>query len=722
MSVGLPDIVAQIRGYAADADLQPVMNAYVIAAKAHAGQTRKSGEPYVSHPLAVASILAGMRMDVETIATALLHDALEDNPISKAELSKEVGPVIAELVDGVTKVGKLKYRSKEELQAENFRKMMLAMSRDVRVILVKLADRLHNMQTIGHHDKVEKRQTIARETMEIYVPIAYRLGLARLKTELEDHCFRVLHPEAAAAIEAWLQDTQADRTKYIEQVRAQLEAMCAGVGVPATVSGRAKEPYSIFRKMEAQGLTVDRVPDLLAFRLLVEGDDVGRCYLLLGEVHHGFPPVPGRIKDYIGRPKPNGYRSLHTTVEGPMRRAIEVQIRTEAMHRQAEEGVASHWRYKEGHLAITAEEIARISRIRELVEAAMGAPTAADFMQTVKGELYGDEVFVFTPAGDVKRLRAGATVLDFAYAVHTQVGHRCSGARVNGAWVKLSYELKTGDSVHILTSTTQKPTHDWLQIATTGRAHERIKRFLHEEERGIGIAIAQNVVEAELKRLGWSLAKARTEGLVAELLAETGAKDLDDVLFQVVRGQFSAAAIARKLVPESEPAPPSEPASAFGGLLRRFRRPTEPATPVLIGGEAGMVIRMARCCTPLRGQPIEGYITRGKGFTVHRVECAELKKLDPNLRIRCAWDPDSTARQAAEISVVCSDRPGILASISKTCEVANVNIGRAEVRPLSDGRALVVLEVAVFDGEELARLIRSVEKVPGVESVSKGPA
>ncbi|MEO0604809.1 MAG: RelA/SpoT family protein, partial [Myxococcota bacterium] len=477
MSPTISDIMECIKGYSPDADLKPVMTAYLLAARAHAGQTRKSGEPYLTHPLAVAMILADLRMDVETIATALLHDALEDNPITKEEMQAEIGPVVTGLVDGVTKIGKLRFRSREELAAENFRKMMLAMSRDLRVILVKLADRLHNMSTIQHH-KPEKRATIAKETSEIYVPIANRLGLSRIKSRLEDHCFEALHPQAYEHVVDYLQTSQADRDEYTDEVARDLREHLASHGITARVKGRAKSAASIFRKMVTRGLDVGDIPDLLAFRVLV--DDVSTCYASLGLVHAKYPPIPDRIKDYIARPKTNGYQSLHTTVTGRGDRRVEIQIRTDAMDRVAEEGIAAHWQYKEGHLALSPEDVLRIGKIREVFEAAREAEDATEFMEAVKVEFYSDEVFVFTPMGDVKRFPAGATALDFAYAVHTDVGEHCTGARVNGKMVPLRYELQSGDVMEILTSESQRPNRDWLQIARTSRAITKIRRYLRQ--------------------------------------------------------------------------------------------------------------------------------------------------------------------------------------------------------------------------------------------------
>lgn len=708
----ISEILDTIRGYSPDADLQPVMKAYLLAAKAHAGQTRKSGEPYLTHPLAVAKILADMKMDVETISTALLHDALEDNPLSVAEMRAEMGDVVTNLVDGVTKIGKLRFRSSEELQAENFRKMMLAMSADLRVILVKLADRLHNMETLGFHGKPEKMKGIARETIEIFVPIANRLGLTRMKSALEDLCFLYLEPEACSEINAFLEETHGDRVAYTHRVAEALEQQLRGQGVKCEVFGRAKHRFSIFKKMQEGGLRVAEVQDLLGFRVLV--DDIGECYHALGLIHASFPPVPDRIKDYIARPKANGYQSLHTTVIGPEGLRVEVQIRTRDMHRVAEEGIAAHWKYKEGRLALSTEDVARISRIRDLFESAREADNATDFMETVKGEFYADEVFVFTPNGDVKQVAQGATTLDFAYAIHTDVGNRCTGAKVNGRMVPLRYQLKSGDTVEILTSPSQKPNRDWLEIARTGRAIQKIRRELRLEERALGIRLGQEMLEAELKRYHSNLQKCKADGKLLEVAQARGYKELDQMFVEVAHGQVTPAAIARELLPEEQRTPQANPISS---LLTRWRGRSE--SPVLISGEDGVLVTFARCCAPLPGEAVAGFITRGRGISVHKLDCEQLKTQDSERRIAVEWDPRSTSKHSGEIQILCTDRPGMLSDITKVCEQAQVNINRAEARNMPDGRALCTLELAVRDVAELTKLIKNIERLVGVEGVNR---
>jgi len=716
--IHISDIIDTIRGYAPDADLGVVMQAYLLAAAAHAGQTRKTGEPYLTHPMEVAKILADLRMDVDTISTALLHDALEDNPISAEEMAAQVGPVITELVDGVTKIGKLKYRSKEELQAENFRKMMLAMSKDVRVILVKLADRLHNMRTLDGH-RPDKRERISRETLDIYVPIANRLGLVNFKSELEDLCLTWLDSEVFASITRFLEETAADREVYIAQVVEALEAELRAAGVEGKVSGRAKARSSIYAKMKSNGVGPEDVPDLLAFRLMVP--DVGSCYLMLGQVHARYAPVPGRIKDYIARPKANGYQSLHTTVVGPDNRRIEIQIRTESMHQVAERGIAAHWTYKEGHLALRPEDVVEMSRIRELFEATKETEDATDFMESVKVAFYADEVFVFTPAGEVKRLPAGATPIDFAFAVHSDVGATCTGAKVDGRMVPLSYALRSGETVEIMTHPSQRPRRDWLEFARSGRAISKIRRFLRQEEEDAAVRMGRELIEAELSRFDMTLERCRSEGRLEAYLKERSHKTVDTVLVEIARGHQAPGDIARQILPDGVWLSRQEEArrSRIASFLNGFRRPKS-LSPVRITGEDGVLVSYAGCCNPLPGEPVVGFITRGRGITVHRADCRSLGGLEEDRRVPVEWDTSHRTRHSNTLSIRCSDRPGILASITRICEAAQVNIERAEARSkASNGAGLVTLQLAVTDLAELTKVIRNVEKIPGVESVER---
>ncbi len=721
----ISEIVEKIRTYSPDADVKPVMTAYLLAARAHASAGVDMVGPSAmlvrvilrSLLVAVAMTLADIHMDVETIATALLHDALEDNPVSvREDMERDVGPVVTRLVDGVTKIGKLKFRSQEELAAENFRKMMLAMSQDIRVILVKLADRLHNMSTIEHH-KPEKQKSIALETMEIFVPIANRLGLDSFKTKLEDYCLLALEPQAWRDVDDFLAKTQGDREEYTARVVDALEKNLRGQGIDCRVKGRAKHRASIWRKVKNQGISLSEVSDLLAFRVLVK--DVGNCYGALGSVHASFPPIPDRIKDYIARPKPNGYQSLHTTVIGPEGRRIEVQIRTEEMNRVADEGIAAHWKYKEGHLALAPEDVVKITRIREMFDSAKDAENAAEFMERVKVEFYADEVFVFTPKGDIKRLPLGATALDFAFAVHSDVGMRCTGARVNGRMVPLRYEVRSGDTLEVLTSPHQKPNRDWLNIARTGRALEKIRRHLRLEEREQGMRLGRELLEAELKKYGSTLSKIKVDDdRIQDCFKRRGVSNLDGLLVDIARGQIAPLTAVRDFLGEEVlQKKEAEESSALGSLIRRFRGRSE--SPVLITGEDGLLVQFAKCCGPLPGEPIVGFITRGRGITVHRSTCAQLTTLEADRRVPVEWDPTMQSTHSGEIEIVCAHRPGMLAHITRLCEQNQVNIQRAEAKTVGDDRALCTLQLAVRDIAELTRLIRNLEKIGGVESVHR---
>ncbi len=718
MTTTIASILDTIKGYAPDADLGVVMTAYLLAARAHAGQTRKSGEAYLHHPLEVAEILADLRMDVDTIATALLHDALEDNPLSKEEMTAEVGPVITEIVDGVTKIGKLKYRSKDEYQAENFRKMMLAMSRDLRVILVKLADRLHNMRTLDGH-KPEKRKQISAETLDVYAPIANRLGLTAIKGELEDLCLHHMEPDAHAEIMAHLDATAVDREAFIGRVQDALRDLLHEAGVEGKVKGRVKTPASIWRKMVSQRKRVGEVPDILAFRVVVP--DVNACYSLLGVIHGAWEPVPGRIKDYVARPKPNGYRSLHTTVIGPEGKLVEVQIRTADMDRVSEEGIAAHWKYKEGHLDLPAGDLIEIARLREVFDAVADAPDAVDFMERTKAAFYADEVLVFTPAGEVKKFPVGATPVDFAYAIHSDVGDHCTGAKVDGRMVPLDHVLKSGETLEILTSPHQCPRRDWLRFARTGRALSRIRRFLRQQEEDQAVRIGTRLLETELGRFDWSLSRAHKEGRFEGYLRDRSIKDANPIYVELAKGNVAVEDVARAVLPEGVWVSRVEQAqkNRLAGLLR-WNKP-KARSPVLIGGEDDVLVQYAGCCNPLPGEAVEGFITRGRGITVHRADCRTLAETEADRRVPVAWDLAVGARHSNALHIFCHNRPGILASITKVCEVVGVNIERAEAEAIEGGAgsARVTLQLGVKDLEELTRVIRNVEKIDGVEAVAR---
>jgi GTP diphosphokinase / guanosine-3',5'-bis(diphosphate) 3'-diphosphatase len=713
--VRLEHILETIQGYAPDADVDVVMRAYLYAARAHDGQTRKSGEPYLMHPMAVAGILASWHMDVDTIATGFLHDTMEDCLASHEELAAMFGVQVADMVDGVTKIGKLRFRNKEEAQAENFRKMILAMAKDVRVILVKLADRLHNMRTMEHM-RPDRQRDISQETLDIFAPIANRLGLATVKQELEDLAFSFLHPDVYDALRLHFDQTAADRDAYIATVRDALQDYLSDRDLPCQVSGRVKHFYSIYRKMQAQNLTVDQVHDLLAFRIFV--DDLGQCYTALGFIHARYQHLPDRIKDYIAQAKSNGYQSLHTVVIGPDNRQIEIQIRTHAMHRVAEAGIAAHWKYKEGHLALSAADISKIARLRELFETAREVEDPQEFMEAVKVDLFANEIFVFTPRGDVKVLAQGATTLDFAYAVHTEVGNRCSGAKVNGRIVPLRHELRNGDSVEILTKPDQHPSRDWLEMAKTGRALSKIRRFVREAERERAREVGRELVEAELKRFDETLQKAQKSGRLDEAIKKSGYRSADQLFLAVGQGHMTMEKLAPQLLPPgvwealSNPRP-----NVITSFLQRLRKKAQ--SPVLISGQDDLMVSYAQCCNPLPGESVAGFITRGKGISVHLRACPQLLALEPERRVEVEWQQNAGGKHTGEVHLICTDEAGMLAEIGAACKTRNINVTRMEARSIEDRKASFTLEVSVTDVKELTALMQTLEKIKGVIAVER---
>jgi len=711
----LNDILDRVKGYAPDADLDLVMRAYVYSARAHAGQMRKSGEPYLIHPIAVAGLLADLHMDVDTIAVGLLHDTMEDCLATQEDLHAQFGVEVAEMVDGVTKIGKLNFRSKHEAQAENFRKLVLAMARDVRVILVKLCDRLHNMRTMVHMNP-DRQAAISRETMEIYAPIANRLGLAQLKSELEDLCFRYLHPEVYAGLEARIGEKHEERQSWIARTAAELKDHLAKRSVDCEVKGRPKHLWSIYSKMRHQNLTYEQIHDRDAFRVFV--GDLGACYTALGLIHASYRHVPERLKDYIANPKSNGYQSLHTVILGPDGRQIEVQIRTHEMHRVAEFGIAAHWRYKEGHLALSREDLGKIARLRELFEAARDVDDPTEFLETVKVDLFSDEIFVFTPRGDVKFLPDGATVLDFAYAIHTEVGATCTGALVNGRMVPLRHELSAGDTTEIIRRADQKPSRAWLEWAKTGRALSKIRRTIREEERIKGMETGRQMLDNELRKRGFNFTKMLKRGEVLEAAKAHGHRKEEHLYLAMAQGHLPIRKVLSDLVPADQLEPEDESAKgALATLISKLRRRSE--SPVLINGQSDVLVNYARCCNPLPGEPVVGYITRGRGITVHHRTCKTVLSLEDDRRVPVQWHRGAKGMHSGELRIICADEPGMLADIGAACKASDVNVTRMEAKSIDDHKALFTLEVSVSDVAQLDRLIRNLEKIDDVIRVDR---
>jgi guanosine-3',5'-bis(diphosphate) 3'-pyrophosphohydrolase len=687
-----------------------IRRAWARASEAHRGQSRLSGDPYILHPVEVAKILADLHMDADTIVAALLHDVVEDTSVSLEDIEREFGPSVAALVDGVTKLSRLEVRSQEEEQVENLRKMFLAMARDIRVILIKLADRLHNMRTLKHLPPTRVRR-IALETREIYAPLANRLGIFRIKWELEDLAFQFLEPEAFQEVRERVAKRRREREQAVEDAIRVLESRLRELNIEAEVSGRAKHLYSIYQKMVTQGKDFSQIYDLMAMRVLVE--TVPQCYAVLGLVHEIWKPVPGRFKDYIAMPKSNLYQSLHTTVIGPGGEPLEVQIRTFEMHHVAEYGIAAHWRYKEGREGKQDREFEqKLAWLRQLMEWQRDMRDASEFLETLKVDLFSDEVFVFTPKGDVIELPAGATPVDFAYRIHTDVGHHCVGARVNGRMVPLDTALANGDIVEVLVNRSSPgPSADWLGFVKTSQARARIRQWLRRERREAHLERGREILERELKRLGLAIGEERT----GDLLRKAGFSSVDEVAMSLSEGTLSPAQVLHRLKEEWEhreaPALRPKPARPLAG----------PA--VSVRGQSRMLVRFGRCCQPVPGDPIIGYLTRGRGVSVHRLDCPNLSHLtaEPDgaeRLIEVAWEPNAAdAPLPAELDVRAWDRPGLLADVANV--VSKTNVLNASARGLQDHTAIVRLTLEVRSLDQLTEIMRRLEALPYVIRVGR---
>ncbi len=709
----LNDIVERVQAARPSADIELIHKAYVFTAKVHHGQLRQSGEPYLIHPLNVAFILAEWNLDEETVVTGLLHDTVEDTVATADELRGLFGDTVAQMVDGVTKISRVVISDVADQKAESLRKMILAMGKDLRVVLVKLADRLHNMRTVGHLPS-DKQVSVARETQEIYIPIASRLGMSRVKMELEDRCFEVLHPEDYRELLRLADERKRDRESHIRGVIELLEAKLKESGVEAAVKGRSKHIAGVFQKMARQGIDFDHVYDFIGFRIVAK--TVRDCYEALGIVHSLWKPVPGRFKDYIAMPKPNLYQSLHTTVFGPNAELMEIQIRTEEMHALAEYGVAAHWKYKEGR-PVVGKGDQMFLWLRQILELQQEMKDPGEFLNTVKVELFPEEVYVFTPRGDVKELPQGATTVDFAYAVHTEVGNHCVGAKVNGKMVPLKTPLKNGDVVEIITHPAHRPSKDWLKIAKTSRALNKIRAFVRQEQQERSLALGRQILERELRKYSLSVNKILKAKEFEETLQETRLKTADDYYIALGYGKMSLLPLLRRLVPP-EQLQEKVKDSRLGELIKRIT--TKRPSAVIVKGMDDLFIRLGNCCHPVPGDPIVGFITRGRGVTVHAKDCPKALENDPARAIDVAWEAGSKAAHPVKLKVVCADKPGLLADISRTITASDVDIRRAVVMTTRDNRAICNFEVSVNDAHHLAALIKSIEKVKNVFSVERG--
>ncbi|HYN02391.1 MAG TPA: bifunctional (p)ppGpp synthetase/guanosine-3',5'-bis(diphosphate) 3'-pyrophosphohydrolase [Vicinamibacteria bacterium] len=711
------DIQETVQRHHPDTDLEILRKAYIFSAVEHKGQVRASGEPYLVHPLEVAAILAEMRMDPVCVAVGLLHDVLEDTLTTPERLLEYFGPDVLHIVEGVTKISKIPFATTEERQAETYRKMLLAMVDDIRVILVKLADRLHNMRTLQHLPE-DRQQRISRETLDIYAPIAGRLGMAKVKNELEDLAFRHHDPPGYEALAARVAERRERAASFVEKIRTTVADKLRSAGVEAQIEGRIKRLHSIQQKLKRQKIDLEQVYDFVALRVLVNG--VPDCYAALGVLHNTWRPVPGRIKDFIAMPRPNGYQSLHTSVFSEDGHPFEVQIRTHDMHRIAEEGIAAHWKYKEGRTGVDKDDHA-FTWLRQLLEWQQEVKDPHEFLNSLKLDLYPEEVYCFTPKGEVKMLPRGASPIDFAYAIHTEVGHQCVGARVNGKMVPLRYKLKNGDIVEILTSSGHKPSRDWLGFTVTNKAKARVRHYLNTTEKQQALEIGRKHLERELRRYDLSLKKVVSEPSPLESLAQelgVGSR-LDDLFAALGYGKVSVRQVlARLLPPEKLQAPPEKPRPVVDAVKRFLRRNDERIT---VKGTDDLLVYRAKCCNPIMGEPIVGYITRGKGVSVHSVKCPNVTNLayDPDRRIAVEWEAGAEGGYEVRLAVGLQDRPGALAAVTAALAALQTDVRDAQVRTFDDRTASIEITVRINDLKHLDKVLKSVRGVTGVTDVAR---
>jgi len=703
-------------------DLTGLRKAFEFAAARHLGQKRVSGEAFMVHPLMVTLQLADMHMDLVCLETGLLHDVVEDTTATLAEVKKEFGDDVARVVDGVTKLSKLNLASREERQAESVRKMLLAMVNDIRVIMVKLADRLHNMRTIGSLSP-ERQERIAAETMEIYAPIAHRLGMGKIRAELEDLSFRVLEPEASTGLLKEFEAAHIENEGFVKEIKHTVEQLLARENIPARVEGRLKRAYSVFQKLKRQKIGLDQVYDLLAVRIVT--DSVKNCYAALGVIHNEWHPIPGRIKDFIAIPRPNLYQSLHTSVMGPGGRHFEVQIRTDEMHRVAEEGIAAHWKYKEGRRG--AEDDQRITWLRQLVEWQREMHDPGEFMSTLKVDLYPEEVYTFTPKGRVITLPRDATPIDFAYAIHSDVGNTCTGAKVNGRIVQLKYGLRNGDVVEILTQAGHLPSKDWLALVKTSRARNKIKHVINTTERVKAIEIGEKYLEREARRFGVALSRI-TEAQMDAVASDYGVSKIEDLHAALGYGKYSARQVLQKLAPDQvtpenpQAAPVPEPSA---GATSTQRQPGSDQDLIIkVKGIDDLLVYRAKCCNPIRGEAIVGYVTRGKGVAVHSLSCTNVQNLmyEVERKIDVEWARAATETFQVKLLIHTEDRPGILNQLTQALFGEQINIRSLEARGdderATDG-AIIDVTVEVRDKKQLERVVSAVRRISGVRDIER---
>lgn len=712
-------LISRVTAYYPDADFVMLRKAFNYATKAHEGQKRRSGEDYIIHPINVAATLVKLRLDLDSIIAGLLHDVVEDCGIEPTEIQDEFNPAVAQIVVGLTKISKIKFKTKEESQAENFRKMVVAMAKDIRVIIVKLADRMHNMRTLQYVSE-EKQKKIAKETLDIYVPLATRLGINSVKSELEDLCLRFLKPETYYELREKVAMKKSERESYIKDTRNILIEKLNEYSLKAEVKGRPKHFYSIYKKIANRGVDYDQIQDILAFRIIV--NNITECYKCLGIIHSSYTPIPGRFKDYIAIPKVNNYQSLHTTVIGPKAERIEIQIRTHEMDEVAETGVAAHWKYKEG----IASGANKLEWVQELLDYNQSVENNSEFMYTVKNDLDIGGVFVFTPQGDVRELRYGATPLDFAYAVHTEVGHKCVGAKINGRIVPLRHHLKSGDTIEILTSKTQKPSKDWLNIVKSGRARAKIKQWLQKEDREKKKEEGTDIFEKACRVYGSSIKQIKKVGDDKVVVEKFNMANFGDLLINIGAGKTDIKAVIqelpslKKIVEKEEEENKLSEIETFSHKIKKSSRSkSNMDNAVIVDGLDDLMVRMAKCCNPIPGDSIVGYVTRGRGITVHTKECKRVNSTELDRGVNVEWNPNLGIKYPVTIRVITLDKPGILSLISNQITNQGINIRSAMAKSLPDRRGSFIFEIEVGDYSELLKSIHNIEALEEVISVQR---
>ncbi|MBN2062764.1 MAG: bifunctional (p)ppGpp synthetase/guanosine-3',5'-bis(diphosphate) 3'-pyrophosphohydrolase [Deltaproteobacteria bacterium] len=711
--IRLNDITSQLQSYHPKADISIVEKAYVYSAKVHQGQIRLSGLPYLSHPLEVSYLLTQMKMDVVSVAAGLLHDTIEDTDAELTEIERIFGPETANIVDGVTKISKIQFHSNEERQAENMRKMILAMTTDIRVIMVKLADRLHNMRTLGFHAP-EKQESIAKETLSIYAPLAGRMGIYWLKSNLEDLCLYYLEPEIYEKIKNGIAERRGAREKFISDVKKLLSEKLNEAKINAGIKGRHKHFYSIYSKMKEQNLNVDQVYDVLAFRVIV--NTLKECYEVLGLIHSTWKPIPGRFKDYISLPKANMYQSLHTTVIGPFGQRMEIQIRTWEMDRVAEDGIAAHWRYKEGALANKTDD-KQFAWLKQLLEWQKNLQDPKEFIEMVQIDLFPNEVYVFTPKGEVKEFPKGATPVDFAYSVHSEIGEKCCGAKVNNRMVPLRYQLQNGDIIEIITSKKQHPRKDWLDFVKTSRAKTKIRQWIKNQERDESITIGKSILEKALDQSNLTLPNILKNEQLLAIAGDFSLQTAQDLLANIGYGKISSNQVIGRLKPKLG-IEEKRPAGLVRKMVSRLTR-KKSTSGIKVKGLDDMLVRFAKCCHPLPGENVIGFITRGRGVTIHKKDCRHIMEADHDRMVEVLWEPSNQDVYVAMLKITSVDKKGILADISSIISLKDANIIQAEVKTTIDKKGVSLFTIEVEDFRQLEEIMNSIKKVKNVLIVER---